>query len=113
MDEPGFRDWAELQWDVLREIFDRVGTVCLFVSVQSVCRQWRRLAQEPRIWRRLHLKGNLFGDPHYPFPGCNMRNIGLAVIDRSAGCLEEFVAKDLDSTNVLLEHVAERYYYYF
>ncbi|KMZ57354.1 hypothetical protein ZOSMA_87G01010 [Zostera marina] len=101
MDDPDFRDWADLSWDVLREIFDRIDTVCLFVSVQSVCRQWRKLAQEPRLWRRLHLRGDLF-------PGCNLKNIGLSSFDRSAGCLEEFVVKDLYSTDVLLKVIAER-----
>ncbi|KMZ57355.1 hypothetical protein ZOSMA_87G01020 [Zostera marina] len=101
MDHPDFRDWADLSWDVLRQIFDRIDTVSLFVSVQSVCRQWRKLAQEPRLWRRLHLRGDLF-------LGCNLKNIGLSSFDRSAGCLEEFVAKDLYSTDVLLKVIAER-----
>lgn len=98
-----FRDWSELPWDVLSEIFERVRTVGLFVSLQCVCRQWWRLSHDPRICRRVHLRRPDFLHPLYLLPLCNLLNVGLTAIDRGAGCLEKFTAKCItQSTNMLL-----------
>ncbi|KMZ58810.1 hypothetical protein ZOSMA_73G00240 [Zostera marina] len=93
------RDWAGHSWNILLEIFIRVGAVCLFASVQSVCREWKRLANEPQIWRRICInhkdlllyKGLVRNNIH--FGTSNVEMLELAVVDRSKGCLEEFIAR--------------------
>ncbi|KMZ65340.1 hypothetical protein ZOSMA_326G00050 [Zostera marina] len=112
------RDWAGLPWNILLEIFIRVGAVCLFASVQLVCREWQRVANEPRIWKRVCInhtnlllyKGLVRTKIH--FGTSNVEMLELAVVDRSKGRLEEFICESsiylFPSPRRLLQRIAER-----
>lgn len=107
-----FRNWAGLPWDVLSEIFDRVGVVCLLSSVQPVCQQWWKLAHEPHICRRVHIDDNQYYDNEED-PKSFLDYIALTSIDRSAGCLEELSIQYVGFANMILERVSERYMHFF
>lgn len=119
-----FRDWTGLPWDVLSEIFLKVGTVCQLLSLQFVCRQWGKLAHDSQIWRHIHINYNdffLYMDKEKVQFHINMSNIEsleLDVVDRSAGNLEQFTVE----SNIylspphsyrLLRRIAKRYYIFF
>lgn len=114
-----FRDWAGLGNDILLQIFDKVWTESLFKSVLLVCHQWRKLAYEPRIWKQVHLKESKSDETSIISPNCNLLNIGLAAVDRSAGCLQELfiergsteysTSRSKEWSLLLLQHIARRY----
>lgn len=107
-----FRNWAGLPWDVLSEIFDKVGVVCLISSVQSVCQQWWKLAHESQIYRHVHIDDNQFYDNEEDpksFSTVNLDYIALASIDRSAGCLKELSIQYVGFPKFIFQRVSERY----
>lgn len=119
------RNWADLPWDILSKIFEKVGAVYVLSSAQSVCQQWWRLAHDRRIWRQVHIRDldsyYFFHDLNSSAGFCNsvyvtdkcIRDIALTSIDRSAGCLEEFYFSRgfMDTyayTNLFLKSIAKR-----
>ncbi|TVU02113.1 hypothetical protein EJB05_52479, partial [Eragrostis curvula] len=52
------RDWAGgLPTDVLLSILHRLDSVDVLMSVDRVCREWRRAARdEPSLWRRINMR---------------------------------------------------------
>ncbi|KMZ59548.1 hypothetical protein ZOSMA_67G00410 [Zostera marina] len=83
-----FRDWAELPLDILSRIFNKIDTICIFVSVQFVCRSWWGLAQESHICKCLRISEWKLTNKRFSYT--QLLKIGVAIVDRSAGCLEEF-----------------------
>ncbi|TVU15701.1 hypothetical protein EJB05_39238, partial [Eragrostis curvula] len=58
------RDWAGgLPTDVLLAIFHRLDHADVLMSVDSVCREWRRAARdEPSLWRRITVRWHFVDD---------------------------------------------------
>ncbi|KAJ4754804.1 RNI-like superfamily protein [Rhynchospora pubera] len=103
----GDRHWSDLPRDVLLLIFLKVGLLEVLRAAGSVCRSWRKVAEEePDLWRRIDMTDHPDG-----FEAFVLKDPTKLAIDRSGGLLEEFSVEcfgddDLlrylcDSTSVL------------
>ncbi|KAJ3693593.1 hypothetical protein LUZ60_009073 [Juncus effusus] len=97
------RNWAELNGDILMEIFRMIGILDVFKGAGSVCRAWRRVAKdEPDLWRRIDMTNH-----NYAFESDVLRDLTKLAIDRSKGRLEEFWIEDLGNDD-LLQYLSDR-----
>ncbi|KAJ3693590.1 hypothetical protein LUZ60_009070 [Juncus effusus] len=96
------RNWAELNGDILMEIFRMIGMLDVFKGAGSVCRAWRRVAKdEPDLWRRIDLTNN------HNYAATVLIDPTKLAIDRSRGRLEEFWIENLGDDD-LLQYLSDR-----
>ncbi|KAJ3693594.1 hypothetical protein LUZ60_009074 [Juncus effusus] len=116
------RNWAELNGDILMEIFGKMRTLDVLMSVGSVCRAWRNVAKdEPELWRRINMTRRV---EHMTLIQMNltklaigqisskriesvMMNLTKIAIDRSRGRLEQFWIEYFGD-NDLLQYLCDR-----
>ncbi|KMZ59520.1 hypothetical protein ZOSMA_67G00120 [Zostera marina] len=116
-----FRDWTDLPWDILSEIFNKIGTLGVFMSAQFVCRDWWKLANEPRMYRyvdikykdwTLYLRDFDSTDVFFMSFASKVELLGLAAIDRSSSYLVEFIIDGdlqfVSDAECLLQRIVER-----
>ncbi|KAJ3693581.1 hypothetical protein LUZ60_009061 [Juncus effusus] len=98
------RNWAEVNGDILMEIFRMIGMLDVFKGAGSVCRAWRRVAKdEPDLWRRIDLTSN------NNYAANVLINPTKLAIDRSRGRLEEFWIRYLGDDD-LLQYLSDRFF---
>ncbi|KAJ3674392.1 hypothetical protein LUZ60_005008 [Juncus effusus] len=96
--EEEHRNWAEINRDVLVEIFRLVGVIGVFKNAGPVCRSWRKATKdEPELWRRIDLTNHGFGQKDYEF----LIALAKLAIDRSGGEVEEFWIQDFGDDDLL------------
>uniref|UniRef100_A0A7C9DR16 F-box domain-containing protein n=1 Tax=Opuntia streptacantha TaxID=393608 RepID=A0A7C9DR16_OPUST len=49
--DPEDRDWNSMDENILLKIFMSLNIVDLIVRVSGVCQSWRRVSQEPCLWK--------------------------------------------------------------
>ncbi|KAK9913224.1 hypothetical protein M0R45_037047 [Rubus argutus] len=63
------RRWEDLPSDCLINIFEKVGTESLLVSVPFVCKSWCGSARKPSCWKRLILPDDVPGTDSFDING--------------------------------------------
>ncbi|KAM5556003.1 hypothetical protein ABKV19_023754 [Rosa sericea] len=63
------RKWEDLNPDCLVNVFERVGTGSLLVSVPFVCKSWYRSSLNPACWQRLIVPDDVPGTDSFDING--------------------------------------------
>jgi hypothetical protein len=83
-----FRNWAEIQRDVLVSVFEKVGMIGVLSSAELVCSPWRKASkEESRLWRRIHVG---MDGKTTDVTEDKLKTMLKRAVDRSTGALEEF-----------------------
>lgn len=77
-----------------------IGTLQLIIGADTVCKEWWKLAHQPRIWKEVQF---FVKDRHV----YDIKGMAFLSIHRSAGCLVEFFCMDRFGDE-LLKCISER-----
>ncbi|PWA71604.1 F-box domain, Leucine-rich repeat domain, L domain-like protein [Artemisia annua] len=96
------RNWLDLPSDLAVNILHRVGVIDILENAQKVCTTWRKICQEPVMWRVIHMDASLSSHRRI-----HLREICKIDVDRSQGQLVDITIIDF-CNNDLLEYIADR-----
>ncbi|KAK6150123.1 hypothetical protein DH2020_017648 [Rehmannia glutinosa] len=94
--------WIELPRDLTANILHRLGAVDILQNAQKVCTTWRRVCQEPSLWRVIDMK--------VPDDGRIYRDYDIMyrrAVDRSQGQLID-INIEFYGTDELLHYISNR-----
>ncbi|MCD7460165.1 hypothetical protein HAX54_042974 [Datura stramonium] len=96
--------WLELPPEITSTILQKLGTIEILRNAEKVCTTWRRLCQEPAMWRVIQMQnaGAYFWDRED-----DLEKICRQAVDRSQGQLIDISLEYFGSDN-LLNYIAER-----
>lgn len=97
------RNWTELPPDVTSMILSKLNAVEILSSAQYVCSFWRKLCQEPTMWRHIdmHNLGDL-SDMEF-----DLEKMARCAVDRSCGRLLTIFIEYF-ATDILLNYIIDR-----
>ncbi|KAK6150101.1 hypothetical protein DH2020_017626 [Rehmannia glutinosa] len=95
--------WIELPRDVTANILHRLGAVDILQNAQKVCTTWRRVCQEPSLWRVIDMKCSDDGDEIFYDLDIMCRH----AVDRSRGQLID-INIEYFGTDELLQYISYR-----
>ncbi|KAL8461030.1 hypothetical protein ACS0TY_032492 [Phlomoides rotata] len=91
--------WIDLPADITANILHRLGAIEILERVQLVCTTWRRVCQDPAMWRVIHVRDAEFDYDDYEL--CRV------AVDRSQGQLIE-ISLDEIGDDELLNYIVDR-----
>ncbi|KAG8387166.1 hypothetical protein BUALT_Bualt03G0224900 [Buddleja alternifolia] len=95
--------WIELPGELTANILRRLGMVEVLKSAQKVCTTWRKVCQDPSMWRVIHMKNPVHDRP----VGYNLKNLCQHVVNRSRGQLIDIHIEHFGDDH-MLHHIARR-----
>ncbi|KAK2980542.1 hypothetical protein RJ640_015927 [Escallonia rubra] len=95
-------NWVELPPDVTAAILSRLGAAEVLESAQKVCTTWRRICQDPAMWRTVDMC-NL---GHFSTSN-NYEAMTMHAVDRSSGQLAA-ISVGFFCTDALLAYISDR-----
>ncbi|KAL0363611.1 UNVERIFIED_CONTAM: F-box protein SKIP19 [Sesamum calycinum] len=103
MEPPPPPPWIELPRDVTANILHRLGAIEILESAQKVCTTWRRVCQDPTMWRVIDMKN--LGDLHdMPY---DLSIMCRHAVDRCQGQLID-INIEYFGTDELLRYISQR-----
>ncbi|XP_059292359.1 F-box protein SKIP19-like [Lycium ferocissimum] len=104
MENPITPPWLELPSEITSTILQKLGTIEILRNADKVCTTWRRLCQEPAMWRVIKMQnaGADFWDSED-----DLEKICRQAVDRSQGQLID-ISLEYFGTDDLLNYIAER-----
>lgn len=95
-------NWLELPIGLTKNILQRLGTIDIVTSARNVCPLWRKICQDPLMWRTIHIASGFTIDCF-----AYMGKICRSAIDLSSSNLEDITISWF-ATDELLEYLAHR-----
>ncbi|PNX90725.1 F-box protein skip19 [Trifolium pratense] len=100
-------NWLELPTDLTKNIFQRLDTVDIVISVRNVCRLWWNICKDPLMWRTIRMGNIQIIHMKLLFTFCCLEKIFRCAINKSCGHVED-IDVELIVTNDVLEYMAYR-----
>ncbi|VYS61746.1 unnamed protein product [Arabidopsis thaliana] len=107
-----YRNWAELPPELTSSILLRLGAIEILQNAQRVCKSWRRVCQDPSMWRKIdiRIKENMVNSVELFYviePVCQDPSMCRRAVDLSQGGLLEINIDYLVNTS-FLNYIADR-----
>ncbi|XP_070047668.1 F-box protein SKIP19-like [Nicotiana tomentosiformis] len=94
--------WLELPPEITSTILQKLGTIEILRNADKVCTTWRRLCEDPAMWRVINMRDNV-----WDMLEGYLEQICREAVDRSQGQLIDINLEYFGSDN-LLYYIAER-----
>jgi len=103
-----YRNWAELPPELTSSILLRLGAIEILQNAQRVCKSWRRVCQDPSMWRKIdiRIKENLVNSVELFYV---IEPLCCRAVDLSQGGLLEINIDYLVNTS-FLNYIADRFF---